>query len=52
MLWLDIYVKLREERKLWIFENRVLSKVFECRWEAVKRGLRQLHSETRLVSSG
>ena len=56
MLWLDICVKLREERGLRIFENRVLSKLFECRWEEVTRGLRILHSETRqvtrLVSSG
>jgi hypothetical protein len=56
MLWLDICVKLREERRLWVFENRVLSKMLESRWNEVTRGFRQLHSEARqvarLVSSG
>jgi len=45
MLWLDMYVRLREESILWIFVNRVLSKVFESWWEEVRRGLRQLQRE-------
>ena len=43
MLWLDIYVKLREECRLCIFENTVPSKVFEY---AV------IHRLTKIISSG
>jgi len=36
VIYIYIYVKLRGEYGLQISENRVLSKMFEFRWEVVK----------------
>jgi len=36
---------LREERKLRVFENRVLRRIFGPRWEEVMGDWRRLHNE-------
>jgi len=36
---------LREERKLRVFENRVLRRIFELRRDKVRREWRRLHNE-------
>ena len=36
---------LREERKLRVFENMVLTRIFEPRWDEVTGEWRRLHSE-------
>jgi len=36
---------LREERKLRVFENMVLRRIFGPRWDEVKREWRRLHNE-------
>jgi len=36
---------LREERRLWVFENKVLRTIFEPRRYEVKREWRKLHKE-------
>jgi hypothetical protein len=36
---------LREERKLTVFENRVLRRIFGLRSDAVTRDWRKLHNE-------
>jgi len=36
---------LKEERRLRVFENRVLRKIFEPRRDEVTRELRKLHNE-------
>jgi len=46
---------LREERRLRVFENRVLREIFGSKWEEVTREWRKLHNEelnyTRMYSS-
>ena len=36
---------LREERKLRVFNNMMLRRIFEPRWDKVTRELRRLHNE-------
>jgi hypothetical protein len=36
---------LREEHRLWVFENRVLRRIFGPRRDELTRGWRQLHNE-------
>jgi hypothetical protein len=36
---------LREEHKLMVFENRVLRRIFEPKWDGVMGGWRKLHDE-------
>jgi hypothetical protein len=36
---------LREERKLRVFENRVLRRIFGPRWDEVRGEWRKLHNE-------
>ena len=36
---------LREERRLWVFENRVLKRLFGPKWDDVTREWRKLHNE-------
>jgi hypothetical protein len=36
---------LREEHKLWTFENRVLRRIFGPKRDGVKRRWRKLHNE-------
>jgi hypothetical protein len=36
---------LREEYKLWVFENRVLRRIFGPKRDGVMRGWRKLHDE-------
>jgi hypothetical protein len=36
---------VREDHKLRVFENRVLRRIFEPKWDRVTRGWRKLHNE-------
>jgi hypothetical protein len=36
---------MREEHRLWLFENRVLRKIFGCRMDEVTGEWRKLHNE-------
>jgi hypothetical protein len=36
---------LREERRLWVLENRVLRRIFGTKRDDVRRELRRLHNE-------
>jgi len=36
---------LREERRLRVFENKVLRRIFGPKWDEVTRGWRKLHNE-------
>ena len=38
-------LKLREERKLWVFENKVLRRIFGPRWDEVTADCRRLYNE-------
>ena len=38
-------LKLREERRLRVFENRVLKRIFEPKWDEVTGEWRKLHNE-------
>jgi hypothetical protein len=39
------YLTLREENKLWVFENRVLRRIFGPKRDGVTGGWRKLHNE-------
>jgi hypothetical protein len=38
---------LREEHRLWVFENRLLRRIFELKRDEMIGGWRQLHNEER-----
>jgi hypothetical protein len=38
-------LKLREERRLRVFENRMLGRIFGPKWDEVRRDWRKLHNE-------
>jgi hypothetical protein len=40
-----IYLYIREEYKLWVFENRVLRRIFGPKRDRVTGGWRKLHNE-------
>ena len=39
------WLTLREERRLWVFENRVLRRIFGSKRDEVTGDLRKLHNE-------
>jgi hypothetical protein len=43
-LWKTWSLTLRKEHRLRMFENRVLRRIFEPKWEKVAGGWRKLHN--------
>jgi hypothetical protein len=39
----------KEEHRLWVYENNVVTRIFETKREQVRGGLRKLHNEEQIL---
>ena len=40
---------LKDERRMWVLENRVLRRIFGPKWDEIRREWRKLHNENFLI---